>query len=271
MFYGTCSTAGSGTTKTVVCSAFTSSDLVKGAIIYVTFDNTNSGAVASLKMNVNGTGDLAIKKIYNSGKANLTAVGEIIKDQTYMFQYDGTNWVCMTLDYNNGYTLSNLPEGAGNYTADSATYRYEMLFQKGGDEKGRLTPLNNNSGVTTTTKTMLTNVEFDAFGKIYYYYSTTTVAANARIATQNLYYHYTYVDLRYTFNITTSTFTAHEPLYLVVLPQSNGLVKLASATPYTQTLPSTDDGRWYIFLGRMYDGYQLNLYTEHPVYRYNGT
>lgn len=271
MFYGTCSTAASAVTKTVICSAFTSSDLTKGAIIYVTFDKTNTAASASLKMNVNGTGDLPIRKNYNYSLSTLSHAGELIKDQTYMFQYDGTNWVCMTLDYNSTYTLSTLPEGAGNYTADSVTYGYEMLFQKGGNEKGRLTPLNNNDNMTAATKTILTNVEFDAFGKIYYYGTTTTVAANTRITTQNLYYHYTYVDLRYIFNVTTSTFTGNEPLYLVVSPQSNGRVKLASATPYTQTLPSTDDGYWYIFLGRMYDGYQLTLYTEHPVYRYNGT
>ena len=271
MFYGTCSTAASGVTKTVVCPAFTSSDLVKGVIVYVTFDNTNTGAVGSLKMNVNGTGDLPVKKIYINTIANLVHAGEIIKDQTYMFQYDGTNWVCMTLDYNNTYALTNLPEGSGNYIADSPIYRYQMLFQKGGDERNELTPLNNSNNVTATGKTMLTNVEFDAFGKIYYYSTTTTVNKDTRIATGYLNYHHAGFDLRYTFNVTTTSFNTNDPLYLVVSPQSNGLVKLASALPLTQTLPSTDDGYWYIFLGRMYSKYQLTLYTEHPVYRHNGT
>ena len=45
----------------------------------------------------------------------------------------------MTLDYNNTYTLYNLPEGAGDYKANSAVYRYELLFQQ---DENTLTPNN---------------------------------------------------------------------------------------------------------------------------------
>ena len=58
IFYGTCSTPAATTTKAVTCTAFTAADLVKGTMIYVTFSTTNSGAVASLKLNVNGTGEV---------------------------------------------------------------------------------------------------------------------------------------------------------------------------------------------------------------------
>lgn len=92
IFYGTCSSSGDATTKVVTCSAFTSSDLVKGALIFVTFDKTNSGAVASLTMNVNSTGAKPIKKQGNTSSANnLANVGEIRANSTYLFQYDDTN------------------------------------------------------------------------------------------------------------------------------------------------------------------------------------
>lgn len=270
IFYGTCNTAAATVAKVVTCADFTSSDLVKGALIFVKFDYTNSGAVANLTLNVNSTGAKPLKKQYNTtGSNNLVSAGELVADSTYLFQYNGTNWICMTLDYNNAYTLYNLPEGAGDYKANSAVYRYELLFQQ---DENKLTPLNNvNNGYNNTSKSILTNVEFDPFGKIYFYTSTTAVSANGNVGGGYLNYHYA-VDLRYTFNISASVnaLTAHKNVYLKVSPQSNGKVKLASATPLVQDLPATNDGYYYIFLGRAYSTYQMILYTEHPVYYHNG-
>lgn len=270
IFYGTCNTAAATVAKVVTCADFTSSDLVKGALIFVKFDYTNSGAVANLTLNVNSTGAKPLKKQYNAtGSNNLISAGELVADSTYLFQYNGTNWICMTLDYNNTYTLYNLPEGAGDYKANSAVYRYELLFQQ---DENTLTPLNNvNNGYNNTSKAMLTNVEFDPFGKIYYYTSTTAVSAGSYVGGGYLNYHYA-VDLRYTFNISASVnaLTAHKNVYLKVSLQSNGKVKLASATPFAQDLPTTNDGYYYVLLGRAYTTYQMILYTEHPVYYHNG-
>jgi len=58
-------------------------------------------------MNVNETGAKPIKKIYTIGSpASLSNAGEIRANQTYLFGYDGTNWVCMTLDYNSNTTYT---------------------------------------------------------------------------------------------------------------------------------------------------------------------
>lgn len=270
IFYGTCNTAAATVAKVVTCADFTSSDLVKGALIFVKFNYTNSGAVANLTLNVNGTGAKPIKRQWTTtGSSNLLAAGELVADSTYLFQYNGTNWICMTLDYTNSYTLYNLPEGAGNYKTSSALYRYELLFQQ---DEDTFTPLNTvSNGYNSVSKTILTNVEFDPFGRIYYYASTSDVSANGYINAANLCYHYG-VDLRYTFNISTTVnaLTTNENVYLKVSPQSNGKVKLASATPLVQDLPATNDGYYYIFLGRAYSTYQMILYTEHPVYYHNG-
>lgn len=271
IFYGTCNTAAATVAKVVTCADFTSSDLVKGALIFVKFDYTNSGAVANLTLDVNGTGAKPLKKQYNvTGSNNLVGAGELVADSTYLFQYNGTNWICMTLDYNSTYTLFNLPVGGGNYKTSSVLYRYELLFQQDDDT---FTPLNNvNNGYDSVSKTILTNVEFDPFGIIYYYGSTSGVSANGYISAGSLYYHYG-ADLRYTFNISTTVnaLTTNKNVYLKVSPQSNGKVKLASATPLVQDLPTTNDGYYYIFLGRAYSTYQIILYTEHPVYYHNGT
>ena len=91
IFYGTCATAAGTTAKEVTCSNFTSTYLKKGAIIYVTFDNTNSGAVGSLTLNVNSTGAKPIKNYYNSSISNLQAAGQLVAGGTIPFTYDGTN------------------------------------------------------------------------------------------------------------------------------------------------------------------------------------
>lgn len=121
IFYGTCGTAAATTTKTVVCNSFTSSDLKKGALIFVTFSATNTGAVGSLTLNVNGTGAKAIKKSYTgTAVANLTNAGELKANVTYLFTYDGTNWVCITLDYDTNTTYSEITE-ANIKSATSST------------------------------------------------------------------------------------------------------------------------------------------------------
>ena len=117
IFRGTCSTAAGTAAKVVDCDDFTANDLTKGAIIFVTFDATNSATASSLTMSVNSTTAKPIKKQYNANSAsNLVSNGEIRANSTYLFQYDGTNWVCMTLDYNS--TYSNVGMGNG-YAVDS--------------------------------------------------------------------------------------------------------------------------------------------------------
>jgi hypothetical protein len=83
--YGECSTAAATTTKVVACTGFTK---VKGAWIAVKFTVTNTGAVASLQLNVNSTGASPIK--YRNG--NLPSASTLTAQRVYLFVYDGTNY-----------------------------------------------------------------------------------------------------------------------------------------------------------------------------------
>ena len=95
VYTGSCSTAAGTAIKDVTTDgAFT---LVKGAIVFVNFTNTNSAAVANLKLRVNSSAAAdakPVKYLYNGNDpANIPAVGYLRANQTYMFRYDGTNWV----------------------------------------------------------------------------------------------------------------------------------------------------------------------------------
>ena len=163
-------------------------------------------------------------------------------------------------------TISNLTYGDYYKVTKNALYRYQMLFTV---DDNRVTPLNTNDNVIGTTKTMLTDEEFDPLGQIYYWWTTTTKTANADIGGGSLMYAVSTVDLRYTFNIANDgSRTAYKPLYMKVTPQSNGKCKLSSADPLTQTLPSTEDGYLYIELGRVYDWYRIAMPATKPVWWY---
>lgn len=100
IFYGTCSTGASTSVKQVTCTDFTSSDLVKGAMVFVTFDNTNSATASGLKLDVNSTGEKGLKAIFrNNAPDNLQQVGMLQANVTYLFVYSGTYWVLVTCDY----------------------------------------------------------------------------------------------------------------------------------------------------------------------------
>lgn len=119
VFYGTCSTAAGTVAKVVECADFTADNLKAGTIIIVTFTATNSGAVASLTMNVNSTGAKPIKYINNGTLGNLTSAGYIKANVEYPFYYDGTNWV-VWFNYNT--TYSALTE-ADMHTGTATTAR----------------------------------------------------------------------------------------------------------------------------------------------------
>lgn len=143
-------------------------------------------------------------------------------------------------------------------------YRYQILLQKSENE---LLPINSVNNTTGTTKT-LTTESFNPFGEIFYYSSTTNYAtAGATIAANaTLYKQMHSLDLRYSFN-TGSTLTAWKRVYIVAQLQQDGSAVLASS-PIAQDLPAADDGYIYILLGHAINTTNIELYYNHPVYRF---
>ena len=58
------------------------------------------------------------------------------------------------------------------------------------------------------------------------------------------------------------------PVYIKATPQSDGS---AIMDTIVQTLPSTNDGKIYVFLGFAYSATAMELYPAHPVYYHDGT
>jgi len=146
------------------------------------------------------------------------------------------------------------------YKTDASLYRYKLLLQK---DETTLTPVNT-SNTSAGTKT-LTTESFNPFGDIIYYSSTSSAATDSMLAANTTWTQYG-INLSYSFN-TTDTLVSGISVYMVAVPQSDGRAKLHSS-PITQTLPTTDDGLIYIYLGQAYSATNIFLMNNHPIYHY---
>ena len=142
--------------------------------------------------------------------------------------------------------------------------RYVLSMMRGEQD---IIPLNG-TGSTATTKPMTTE-HFDPFRGVVYYATNAAVAIDSEVAMSTMYYQSGSIDLRYSFNC-GQTLTTKKEVYLVMQKQSDGLCAIAS-TPWSQTLPTTNDGKLYMLLGMTYSTYQIELWPKHPIYYHDGT
>ncbi len=240
-------------------------ELRDGVCVYL-----KNGVVTSASgwtLNVNGLG---AKPVYGTLAEATRSTTVFNVNYTMLFVYNSTRVEGGCWDIFYGYnsdnnTLAyNVRWGSGRPVTQTALYRYQLLFTMSED---RLLPVNSKSNVTGTGKP-LTTLSFDPFGPIFYYASTTAVSAAGAVNTNYLYTQYASVDLRYSWNC-GQTLTSQRSLYVVCVPQSDGKVKLHTA-PLTQTLPDTEDGLVYLYLGECYSSYQLMLHPVHPAYCFRG-
>ena len=117
----------------------------------------------------------------------------------------------------------------------------------------------------------LTTLDFDPFGQIFYYGSSTTIPVGTSVNAAYLYQQYGF-DFRYAFNA-GSTLTPYKAVYVKCEPlvdgsnNRTGRVRLASQ-PIVQDLPTTADGFVYIYLGQATSERNIFILLNHPVYEY---
>lgn len=221
-------------------------------------------SASGFTININ---NLGAKPVYQSMAAASRSTTIFNVAYTMLFIYNSTRvsggcWDCV-YGYNTdtNTTAYQIRRNNGIYQTKNKLYRYMMLLSY---SETQFIPINTTSNSTATTKT-LTTEEFNPFGDIGYYNTTTAIDAGGDIPVANLWYEYAF-NLAYSFN-TGSTLTTNKDVFLVATPQSNGKAKLYSS-PITQNLPSTDDGLIYIYLGHAYSTTNIVLSYSHPIYYY---
>ena len=229
-------------------------------------------SAAGFTININGLG---AKPVY-SNMAAATADTTIFNvNYTMMFVYDSSRvsggcWICYR-GYNSdtntiGYQLRT------NNTVMKASDRsryYKIFFTSADGTK--LVPASSDWTNNATSARAVNQRPIDPFGRIAYTSATTNYTADSNIAAASLWQQYN-LTLGYSFNRTGAalTLTTYHPVYVKCAPQSDGSAIMDSTTPIVQALPTTDDGKIYIFLGIATSATQVELFTTHPVYYYMG-
>lgn len=147
------------------------------------------------------------------------------------------------------------------------TRYYRMLFTSANNKKW--VPANTQYDNSATSAKTVNQEPINPFGPIVYLGNSTNYNANADIPAASIWQQYA-LTFGYSFNRTGAalTLTTKTPVYVKCAPQSNGSAIIDSTTPIVQTLPSTEDGKIYIFLGIAYSATNIELQMVHPVYYY---
>ena len=117
------------------------------------------------------------------------------------------------------------------------------------------------TGGQETTKAKNTNGFL--LGKVYRYSYSNTISEGS-LTTKDYLYDVTTFDLQYSTNC-GETLTANQSVYLVGTIGNDGLFYLAD-TWWTQTIPTTEDGKIYIYIGEAYSTYQVIMTAHNPVF-----
>lgn len=221
-------------------------------------------------VNINGLG---AKPVYSNMAAATRETTIFNVNYTLLLVYDSTRvdggcWINYRGYYSDsnsiGYQLRT--NSTVMKTTDQSSY-YRMFFTSA--DGTHLVPANTAKDNSATSTKTVNQRPIDPHGRIIYYGATTNLSAESDLAAGSCWDQYAFA-LGYSFNRTGEalTLTAKRPVYLKCAPQSNGSAIIDSTTPYVQTLPSTEDGKIYIYLGIAYSATNIELRVNHPVYEY---
>ena len=268
VFYGELD---AGSTATVMTAQIPGITAYEEGLVVILKNGVVTSA-ANFTININGLGALPV---YSNMAADSRETTVFNVNYTMMFVYEervsGGDWLCYRGYDSNTNTIGyQLRSNSMDLPMKSITYRYRLLFTSA--DGAHFVPANNSTSTNATASRAVCQDAIDPFGDIRYYSSTASVAAGSRPSAAALWQQYT-LSLGYSFNRTGAalTLTPWAPVYVKCTPQADGSAVIDATTPYVQALPTTDDGKIYIFIGVAYSATSIELLPYHPVYWHDGT
>ena len=263
--YGQCDSTSTATVFTATVPGVT--ELRDGVCMWL-----KNGVVTSASgftIDINGLG---AKPVYSNMSASSRETTLWNVNYTMFFVYDSTRvaggcWILYRGYNSNDNTIGyQLRTNSQSLPMSSVVYRYRLLFTSANGT--HYVPANNSTSTNATASRTVCQEKINPFGSIFYYGATASVASGSRPAVASLWQQYA-IALGYSFAKGTAlTLTTWKPVYLKCAPQSDGSAIIDSTTPYVQDLPTSDDGKIYIFLGIAYSATNIELQVTHPVYWY---
>lgn len=227
-------------------------------------------SASGFKININGLG--AKPSVNNMTAATLdTTIFNI--NYTMLFVYDETRvsggcWICYRGYDANTNTIGYQLRTNSTVMNVSDTARYYKLYFTSADGT-KWVPASVNSTNNATSARPVNQRPINPFGRIVYTSANTNYATGANLAATTIWDQYV-LTLGYSFNRTGAalTLTTEKPVYIKCAPQADGSAIMDADTPYVQDLPTTADGKIYIFLGVATSATAIELFVNHPVYYY---
>jgi hypothetical protein len=264
--YGECDASSTSTVFTATVPGIT--ELRDGVCMWL-----KNGVVTSASgftININGLG---AKPVYSNMGAVSRETTLWNANYTMLFVYDSTRvyggcWVLYRGYNSNDNTIGyQIRTNSQTMPTTSVMYRYRIFFTSA--DGAHYVPANNSTSTNATSSRTACQDPIDPFGAIFYYSGTAIVTKGSRPAATSMWQQYA-ISLGYSFNTTGAalSLTNYKPVYVVATPQTDGSAIIDSATPYVQDLPTTEDGKIYIFLGIAYSATNIELQVDHPVYWY---
>ena len=228
-------------------------------------------SASGFTININGLG---AKHCFNN-MTNATQDTTMFNiNYTMLFVYDETLdsnaggwWLYRGYNSDNNTIGYQIRTNSMSLPMNDKVYRYRILFTNmNGDE---FIPSNTSTSTNATASRAVIQTPIDPFGRIVYYGTTSAVSAGSRPSAAALWEQYA-LTLGYSFNRTGAALnlTLWKPVWLKCAPQSDGSAIIDDTTPYVQDLPTTEDGKIYIFLGVAYSATQVEMTLQHPVKHY---
>ena len=248
--------------------------LSDGVCAYIRNDVVSSAEGYTL--NINGTG---AKPVYSSIADETRDKTIFTAARTFLFVYNSKRVTGGCWDLYYGMYAADTDVIANQIRTQSIsliplkykTYRYRMLFLSPDGDK--LIPSNTSTSTSATAAKTVIGDKINPFGPILYYSSTGAVEAGSSPTATYLWEQYGGIALGYAFNTTGAAWsmTVGDLVYLKCAPQADGMAIIDSSTPIVFSLPTTDDGKIYIYLGIVSDAAKIEMHFQHPIFYHDGT
>lgn len=262
--YGMVDSTSTATVFTATVPGIT--ELTDGTIMML-----HNGVVTSASgftVNINGLG---AKKCYNN-MTNATQDTTIFNvAYTMVFVYasnldegNGGWWIYRGYDGNTNTIGYQLRTNSGNKVAADTGYRYRLWFTSADGTKW--VPANTSTSTAATGNRSLNTRKIDPFGPIVYRATNGTCNSGSGLGATGIWQQYT-LNIGYSYMQRGFSLTFPAPVYVKCTPQTDGSAVMDSIV---QALPSSKDGKIYLYLGTAYSATNMELEMVHPVYYHDG-
>ena len=263
--YGVCDGTSTSTAFTATVPGIT--ELRDGVCMWL-----KNGVVTSASGFTININSLGAKPVYSNMAAATRETTTWNINYTMLFVYDSTRveggcWIFYRGYYSDANSIGyQLRTNSTSLTTTDRTRYYRLLFTSA--DNTQWVPANTQYDNSATSNKTVNQRKINPFGRIVYLSNTTSYVAGAAVSATAVWDQYAF-NLGYSFSKGSAlTMTYPKPVYVKAAPQSDGSAIIDSTNPYVQDLPTTEDGKIYIYLGMAYSATNVEMVINHPIYWY---